>query len=57
MVMEDITSPTRFTGNHTSYDNGTVANYHTSGSRYNTSISLDLWMGLKLVGVQIVLLI
>ena len=40
--------PTRFTGNHTSYDNGTVANYHTSGSRYNTSISLDLWMGPKI---------
>ena len=47
MVMEDIL-PTRFTGNHTSYDNGTVANYHTSGSRYNTSISLDLWMETKI---------
>lgn len=40
--------PTRFVGNHTGLDDSTVANYHTSGSRYNTSISLDLWMGPKI---------
>ena len=40
--------PTRFVANHSGLDNSTVANYHTSGSRYNSSISLDLWLGPKI---------
>ena len=40
--------PTRFVANHSGLDNSTVANYHTSGSRYNSSISMDLWMGPKI---------
>lgn len=40
--------PSKFQGNYTAYDSGTVANYHTSGSRYNTSISMDLWLGPKI---------
>ena len=40
--------PTRFVANHSGLDNSTVASYHTSGSRYNSSISMDLWMGPKI---------
>tara|TARA_B100001248_G_scaffold222585_1_gene179139 strand:- start:758 stop:2473 length:1716 start_codon:yes stop_codon:yes gene_type:complete len=39
--------PTRFVANHKGLDDSTIANYHTSGSRYNTSIPLDLWLGPK----------
>ena len=40
--------PQHFQGNYSGVDNSTVANYHTSGSRYNTSISLDMWFGPKI---------
>ena len=40
--------PQHFQANYSGVDNSTVANYHTSGSRYNTSISLDMWFSPKI---------
>ena len=40
--------PTRFVANHSGLDDSTIANYHTSGSRYNSSIAMDLWLGPKI---------
>lgn len=40
--------PQHFQGNYSGVDDSTVANYHTSGSRYYTSIPLDMWFGPKI---------
>ena len=40
--------PQHFQANYSGVDDSTVANYHTSGSRYYTSIPLDMWFGPKI---------